>query len=199
VAKGEIKKPKQKRSIETKKQILQAGFQMITEKGYHNTDTNEIAKAAGVSTGIVYRYFPDKKAILMELIENFFGRLEKLDYLDMDILHANDLHTFIENMLERFVALHRNYAAAHEEIEALRRSDADVGELYRRIEDTIIREIMDELVKLGISGDHLEEKLRLIEQLLEGYCHMVGIEGRERLDHDFMRKTVIESAIQIIS
>ena len=57
---NEIREPVQKRSIEKKEKIIKAGFDLICEKGYYNTNTAEIAKKAGVSTGIVYQYFKDR-------------------------------------------------------------------------------------------------------------------------------------------
>ena len=66
---SEIREPIQKRSIEKKEKIIQAGFELICEKGYYNTNTAEIAKVAGVSTGIVYQYFKDKHDILIEGIK----------------------------------------------------------------------------------------------------------------------------------
>ena len=41
---AEIRKPIQKRSIEKKKKIIHAGFELICQKGYYNTNTAEIAK-----------------------------------------------------------------------------------------------------------------------------------------------------------
>ena len=49
--------PVQKRSIEKRKRILEAGFQLFCEKGYYKTNTIEIARHAKVSTGTVYSYF----------------------------------------------------------------------------------------------------------------------------------------------
>ncbi len=63
---NEIREPIQKRSIEKKEKIIEAGFELICKKGYYNTNTAEIAKLAGVSTGIVYQYFRDKYDILLE-------------------------------------------------------------------------------------------------------------------------------------
>ena len=54
---AEIREPVQKRSIETKDKIIEAGFELICNDGYYNTNTAKIAKKAGVSTGIVYQYF----------------------------------------------------------------------------------------------------------------------------------------------
>ena len=41
---NEIREPVQKRSIEKKEKIIKAGFDLICEKGYYNTNTAEIAK-----------------------------------------------------------------------------------------------------------------------------------------------------------
>ena len=56
-----IRQPIQERANEKKQKIIEAGYKLFAEKGYYNTNTQEIAKAAGVSTGIVYSYFKDKK------------------------------------------------------------------------------------------------------------------------------------------
>ena len=64
----EVRNPIQKRSIEKKEKIIEAGFELICEKGYYNTNTVEIAKKAGVSTGIVYQYFNDKHDIFIEAL-----------------------------------------------------------------------------------------------------------------------------------
>ena len=58
-----IRIPKQKRSIEKRNRIIEKGFELICKNGYYNTTTNDIAKYADVSTGIVYQYFKDKKEI----------------------------------------------------------------------------------------------------------------------------------------
>ena len=66
-----IRNPKQKRAIKKKEKIIDEGFNLICENGYHNTNTLLIAKRAGVSTGIVYSYFTDKHDILLEGLKRF--------------------------------------------------------------------------------------------------------------------------------
>ena len=41
---NEIREPIQKRSIEKKEKIIEAGFELICKKGYYNTNTAEIAR-----------------------------------------------------------------------------------------------------------------------------------------------------------
>ena len=63
----EVREPQQKRSIDKKNRIIEAGYELFAKDGYFNTNTSEIAKKAGVSTGIVYGYFHDKRDILIEV------------------------------------------------------------------------------------------------------------------------------------
>lgn len=59
------REPQQKRSIEKKNRIIETGFRLMCENGYQKTTTADIAKAAGVSTGIIYSYFKDKRDIFI--------------------------------------------------------------------------------------------------------------------------------------
>ena len=68
---NEIRVPRQKRSIEKKEKIIDAGWKLISKNGYYNTNTAEIAKEADVSTGIVYQYFKDKHDILIAGINKY--------------------------------------------------------------------------------------------------------------------------------
>ena len=61
-----IRIPTQKRSIAKRERIIENGFNLMCENGYFNTSTPDIAKAADVSTGIIYQYFNDKKDIFIE-------------------------------------------------------------------------------------------------------------------------------------
>lgn len=63
--------PKQTRSRETMMRIYDAAVALFAEKGYDLTTTADIAKAAGVTTGSIYRRFPDKEALLYTIVEAY--------------------------------------------------------------------------------------------------------------------------------
>ena len=69
----DIRIPKQKRSIEKKQRIKDAAMKLMSEKGYHQTSSNEIAKEAGVSIGTFYSYFKDKKELYAELVADIYA------------------------------------------------------------------------------------------------------------------------------
>ncbi|MDF2655075.1 MAG: transcriptional regulator, TetR family [Bacillota bacterium] len=52
---------------DTRNNILECGREEFLEKGYEGASLRRIAKAAGVTTGAIYGYFPDKKAIFEAL------------------------------------------------------------------------------------------------------------------------------------
>jgi AcrR family transcriptional regulator len=62
------KTPVQARSVETRARILDAAARVFSRHGYSAGTTNRIAAEAGMSVGSVYQYFPNKDAMLMELV-----------------------------------------------------------------------------------------------------------------------------------
>jgi AcrR family transcriptional regulator len=62
------KKPVQERSRATVDAILQGGSQVLVRVGYEQANTTLIAKAAGVSVGTLYQYFPNKEALFSALL-----------------------------------------------------------------------------------------------------------------------------------
>lgn len=50
-------------------ELLDAALSLFVRKGYAHTSVAEIARAAGLSKGAVYLYFPSKQAILEALVE----------------------------------------------------------------------------------------------------------------------------------
>ena len=62
------RKMRQSRTEEdTRTKILQAALQLFARRGYDGTTTKDLAKSAGVAEGTLFRYFANKKAILIEV------------------------------------------------------------------------------------------------------------------------------------
>lgn len=61
------KTPRQARAQATVETILEAAAQLLERDGEAGFNTNALAERAGVSIGTLYRYFADKRAILLAL------------------------------------------------------------------------------------------------------------------------------------
>ena len=55
------------RSSKTRQHIYRVASNLFLEKGYEATTLKDIAEAADVSTGTLYRYFPSKGDFLVEI------------------------------------------------------------------------------------------------------------------------------------
>ena len=67
------RRPRQVRAELTRDRILAAAAHIFTEYGYAAGTTNRIAERARVSIGSLYQYFPNKDAILAELLLRHIG------------------------------------------------------------------------------------------------------------------------------
>lgn len=56
---------------ESRRRLVEAAAQIFNTVGFHGTDTNRIAKAAGYTPGTFYTHFPDKRAIFLEVYETW--------------------------------------------------------------------------------------------------------------------------------
>jgi AcrR family transcriptional regulator len=63
----ETNKPRQERAIRTYEAILAAASELLVEVGMERISTNLIAERAGVTVPALYRYFPNKYAVLNAL------------------------------------------------------------------------------------------------------------------------------------
>jgi len=63
------KQPQQERSRALVETILAAATRVLVTDGYEGATTNRIAEAAGISVGSLYQYFPNKEAIVGQLLE----------------------------------------------------------------------------------------------------------------------------------
>jgi AcrR family transcriptional regulator len=56
------------RKADRKRQLMARAKQLFVSLGYQDTTTEKIASAAGVSEPVLYRHFPSKKALFLEVL-----------------------------------------------------------------------------------------------------------------------------------
>jgi TetR/AcrR family transcriptional regulator, fatty acid metabolism regulator protein len=55
--------------------ILEAAVKVFARRGYHNSKISTIAESAGIATGSVYLYFPNKESIILAIFDRLWQRL----------------------------------------------------------------------------------------------------------------------------
>src|SRR5438874_1475180 len=67
------RQPKQERGKRRVALILDAAAEVFADLGYEATTTIKIAERANISVGSLYQFFPNKDAIVRELVDRYVG------------------------------------------------------------------------------------------------------------------------------
>lgn len=192
--------PTQKRSIEKRDRIIKLGFELMCNNGYFNTNTNDIAKYADVSTGIVYQYFNDKKEIFIEGFKEYSNSImfPILDIIKNNKISFDNVEELLDTMLNLFIKKHTLSKKAHEEMIALTHMDSDIADIYHDNEIQVTNMIVDVLKNNDICSDNLFEKVHIIIGIVENYCHEIVYHKHESIHYDIMKNEVISTICYLL-
>jgi AcrR family transcriptional regulator len=172
------RKPSQVRAELTRERILAAAAHVFVEYGYAAGTTNRIAERARISIGSLYQYFPNKDAILAELLVRHIdrGTWTQADQLDMS-----------PGTLEATVrALVRDAIDNHRDDPELLRIMIEVAPLSQELLDTIDRhgkvrvgQVRDLLARHpDVQVRHLDTAAELIVFTVEVNTHKLMADPR---------------------
>ncbi|WP_080806371.1 TetR/AcrR family transcriptional regulator [Halomicronema hongdechloris] len=92
--------------IDTQTKILQAAQRLFAKHGYGGTTTRDLAQAAGVAEGTLFRHFESKKAILVEVASQ--GWVELLTELLTELSAMASYKAIGQVMRRRMLNLSKN-------------------------------------------------------------------------------------------
>lgn len=192
--------PTQKRSIETRDKIIAKGFELICNNGYYKTNTPEIAKYAGVSTGIIYQYFQDKKEIFIAGINKYSEDIMfPVFYLiDENAKLPNDLYQFFQKIINTNKKQHISSSKAHQEITAMEHLDKDIENIFKKQEIAFSNKLYLLFKNNDYNDNGLKEKMHLIVNLIDNLAHEECYHKHESLDYSKMEDIVITTIINIL-
>lgn len=145
--------------LEKQERILNAAINEFAQKGYDNASTNEIVIKAGISKGLLFHYFQNKKQLYLFLfdyctnivIEEYYNQLEleESDFLvkiqqaffkKMEILHKfPDIYKFLEGAyLEESPQVKATLNKKFKELE-----DENIGKFYGSVDLSLLRDDID--------------------------------------------------------
>lgn len=91
---------------ETRTRILKAALRLFARQGYDGTTTRDLAEAANVAEGTLFRHFSNKKAILIEVATQ--GWVEILTDLLTELSGMGSYKAVAQVMKRRMLHLHEN-------------------------------------------------------------------------------------------
>ncbi|TFI51148.1 TetR/AcrR family transcriptional regulator [Mastigocladus laminosus UU774] len=91
----------------TKKQILDAAEEEFARHGLSGTRTEEIAKGASVTTGMIYYYFINKEELYKNVLQRSIAELhEEFKQLNLDCLQADEA---LKSIVRTYIAYQAVY------------------------------------------------------------------------------------------
>lgn len=120
---------------ERKNLILEVGIEEFSSKGYENANINVIAKRAGISIGLMYKYFATKEDLFITCLRHGMDILEKALY---DIMISDDKLLIKAEKLIRTICMHSkknsNYIKMYNEISSEKGSAERIRAIVEEIE-----------------------------------------------------------------
>jgi AcrR family transcriptional regulator len=115
------------RDEEARARILAAALAVLEEQGFANATTDAIAERAGASKATIYRWWPNKAAVLVEALREAVA--QELPFPDTGSLQADirvQLRNFIKLLTGRRGRIFKAFVAAAQ-------SDPEVSEAFRSV------------------------------------------------------------------
>lgn len=193
-----IREPKQERSIEKKKKIVEAGYELFSEVGYYGTNTAEIAKRAGVSTGIVYGYFKDKKDILICVLDIYLNEVYRpISEMFDKLVSPVDYKSIVSEVLGITIKMHKKKHKIHEALHSLAGADKEVNAAFIALEDKLTERVYERLSGLGENTEHLKEKIHFAMGTIQDYSHEYVFDKHEYLDYAALEGMVTTAIVHL--
>jgi len=193
--------PTQKRSIEKRNKIIEKGFELMCEKGFYNVSTPDIAEVAGVSTGIIYQYFNDKKDIFIEGVKNYANTImfPMLTILETEKIKIDNLEELLKNMIDSFIKKHTISKKAHEELMAMSHLDEDIANIFKESEFELTNKILKILEYNNIKIENSIERIHIIVGIVENFCHEIVYHKHDKINYEIMENEIINLIMKLLS
>lgn len=176
--------PRQARSQKTVDQILKATAELLEELGFEKLSTNLICQRASLTPPALYRYFPNKYAILKELGERLMAKQNAvLDDWTGEELSRGDLEGPTEALLKATVDVTRAQPAGGWIMRSLHASPV-LSQVRLDSHRRTAKVLADRLLELesDLDPQQVFERMRLGIEI--GYAIVEMVFDEDQLDED---------------
>ncbi|HVN83830.1 MAG TPA: helix-turn-helix domain-containing protein [Candidatus Binatia bacterium] len=113
----------------TRARLVAAAADVLNRHGYHRTDSNKIARAAGYAPGTFYKHFADKRAILLAAYEEWVSAEWRA--VEDEIQAGGSATAVAARIVDLVLSLHRRWRGLRSSLLSLVATDPVVRRFYR--------------------------------------------------------------------
>jgi AcrR family transcriptional regulator len=122
-------RPRRGTPAQTRQRLLAAAAVEFNRVGYHGTDSNRLARAAGYAPATFYKHFPDKRALFLaayaDWVTTEWVRVEQC------IRAGGPPRTLAAAIVDTVLEMHRTWRGLRASLRALVAADPDARAFYR--------------------------------------------------------------------
>jgi AcrR family transcriptional regulator len=122
-------RPRRGAPAETRERLVAAAAAVFNRTGYHGTDSNRIARAAGYAAGTFYKHFADKREILLAAYESWVTS-EWAD-VDRELADGGEAGAVAERILASVLRHHVRWRGLRRALAELVAEDAGARRFHR--------------------------------------------------------------------
>ncbi len=170
-------------SFQKKRQeILEVASRCFIESGFHGTGMAKICKAAGMSPGALYRYFPSKESMIEAVVEK--DRADAALFIT-ELMQAENKALALASLMAKvilFLSKDRSYCQLAVEISAEVARNEAIAKLYAGTDAALIAALIT-AVKQGQTAGQIDKKLKpevtaqLFIVMIDGFIGRLAIEA----------------------
>ncbi len=130
---------------ERRRQLLEAGARVFTERSYDDASMAEVARAAGISKGLLYHYFPSKRDLFVATLEAAAAELQQITEPDPSLPVAEQL----VSALDAYLAWIDEHSDSYEKLMESASGSDDVRSYMAQVRAGTVERMLQGVVKGG--------------------------------------------------
>src|SRR5215471_1649539 len=183
---------------ETRGRLLSAAADLFNREGFYRTDSNEIAKAAGYSTGVFYKHFKDKREIFLAAYEEW--SIAEWKQVATIMSSGGSDGEIARQLVLMFIDMHTEWRGLLASLRQLVFTDATVRRFHRRQRKRQLDRIAELRANRRLRPRRREQDLvylwtteRAFDAIAQGEVRDLG------LNPDLVVDAMVESTIAILT
>jgi AcrR family transcriptional regulator len=130
---------------ERRRQLLEAGERVFTERAYDDVSMAEVARAAGISKGLLYHYFPSKRDLFVATLEAAAAELREITRPDPSLPPMQQLVSAVD----AYLGWIEDHADSYAKLLESQSGSADVRSYMSQVRTDTVEQMLAAVVRGG--------------------------------------------------
>src|SRR5499427_11115070 len=196
--KAAASRPRRGMPHETRARLITAAADLFNREGFYGTDSNQIAKAAGYSTGVFYKHFKDKRGIFVATYEQW--SIAEWKHVAEVLASGGSERELAQQLVLMFIEVHTKWRGLLASLRQLVVTDTTVRRFHRRQRKRQLDRMAELRQQRHLKPRPREQDLVYLWTTERSFDAIAQGELRDlRLDRDLVIESLVEQTLHALS